>query len=71
MTTLAIIDNIAAKAWLDSASGSKHPYDRCAQSKHLYNMLKQKKIHTQWLSSEANILVEKCLRKHYAKSRKG
>ena len=70
MTTLAI-DNISAKAWLDSARCPKHPYDRCAQSAHLY-MLKQKmKIHTQWVSSEANILADKCSRKHYAKSRKG
>ena len=70
MTTLAI-DNISAKAWLDSARCPKHPYDRCAQSTHLY-MLKQKmKIQTQWVSSEANILADKCSRKHYVKSRKG
>ena len=38
ITTL-VLDNVTAKAWIDSARCTRHPYDRCAQGNHLY-MLK-------------------------------
>ena len=69
--TILGIDNTTAKTWLDSARCPKRPYDRCAQSTHLF-MLKQKmKIKTQWVSSVNNTLADKFSRNYYSKSRKG
>ena len=35
--TVLHLDNVTAKAWLDSARCPRAPFDRCAQGTHLYN----------------------------------
>ena len=55
--TILGIDNTSAKSWLDSARCPKAPYDRCAQSTHLFMIKQRMKIRTQWVSSVDNILT--------------
>ena len=69
--TILGIDNTSAKAWLDSARCPKAPYDRCAQSTHMFMIKQRMKIRTQWVSSVDNTLADQCSRKYLSKSRKG
>ena len=69
--TILGIDNTSAKFWLDSARCPKAPYDRCAQSTHMFMIKQRMKIRTQWVSSVDNILADHCSRKYLSKSRKG
>ena len=62
--TILGIDNTLAKSWLDSACCPKAPYDRCAQSTHMFMIKQRMKIRTQWVSSVDNILADHCSR-HY------
>ena len=62
ITTLEL-DNITAKAWLDSARCTRAPYDRCAQGSHLYRLKMNMKIITSWIPSELNIFADACSRK--------
>ena len=62
ITTLEL-DNITAKAWLDSARCTRAPYDRCAQSSHLYRLKMNMKIRTSWIPSELNMFADACSRK--------
>ena len=70
ITTLEL-DNVAAKAWIDSARCTRHPYDRCAQGSHLYMLKHSMKIRTRWVPSEENVLADECSRKAYSRSRLG
>ena len=70
MTTLAL-DNVTAKAWIDSARCTRHPYDRCAQGSHLYMLKHSMKIRTKWVPSEENVLADECSRKVYSRTRLG
>ena len=70
ITTLAL-DNVAAKAWIDSARCTRHPFDRCAQGSHLYMLKHSMKIRTKWIPSEENVLADECSRKIYSRSRLG
>lgn len=69
--TILGIDNTLAKTWLDSARSPKSPYDRCAQSTHLFTIQQRMEIRTQWVWSVDNILVDHCTRLYLSKSRKG
>ena len=70
MTALNL-DNITAKAWLDSARCTRYPFDRCAQGSHLHMLKQQMKLRTKWVRSENNVLADRCSRKHYSHTRLG
>ena len=60
--TLLEIDNITAKAWLDTARCTRAPYDRCAQGSHLHRLKMNMKIKTSWIPSAQNIVADACSR---------
>ena len=60
--TLLEIDNITAKAWLDTARCTRAPYDRCAQGSHLHRLKMNMKIKTPWIPSSQNIVADACSR---------
>ena len=60
--TLLEIDNVTAKAWLDTARCTRAPYDRCAQGSHMYRLKMNMKIKTSWISSAHNIFADACSR---------
>ena len=62
MLTTLEIDNITAKAWLDSARCPRAPYDRCAQGSHLHRLSRNMKIRTSWLPTAQNIVADHCSR---------
>ena len=70
ITTL-VVDNVTAKAWIDSARCTRHLYDRCAQANHLYMLKHSMKIRTRWVPSEENVLADECSRKSYSRCRLG
>ena len=63
-TTLGL-DNYSAKCWLDAARCPIHPFDRCAQSTHLYMLEQSMKIKTRWIPSAENILADTFSRKRF------
>ena len=64
--TLLHLDNITAKAWLDSARCPRAPFDRCAQGTHLYMIKMSMKIRTQWVPSSENMLADVCSRRPFS-----
>jgi len=64
MITILVMDNTSAKAWLDSARCPKHPFDRCARSTHFLMLEQNRKIKSQWVSLEDNILADQCSRNY-------
>ena len=70
ITTLKL-DNLVAKAWLDSSRCTKFPFDRCAQGAHLFRLKNTMKIRTRWLSSKQNTLADICSRKPFSKRKSG
>ena len=64
ITTLEL-DNVTAKAWLDTARCTRAPYDRCAQGIHLYILKKNMKVKTSWIPSAENLLADICSRKTF------
>ena len=63
-TTLGL-DNYSAKCWLDAARCPIHPFDRCAQSTHLYMLEQSMKIKTRWIPSAENYLADTFSRKRF------
>ena len=64
--TVLHLDNVTAKAWLDSARCPRAPFDRCAQGTHLYMIKMTMKIRTQWVPSRENVLGDICSRKRFS-----
>ena len=64
--TVLHLDNITAKAWLDSARCPRAPFDRCAQGTHLYMIRMTMKIRTQWVASKDNELADICSRRRFS-----
>ena len=70
ITTLSI-DNITAKAWLDTARCPRAPYDRCAQGSHLHRLKMNMKIKTSWIPSAQNIVADTCSRVAFTSQTRG
>ena len=65
------LDNVTAKAWLDSARCPRYPFDRCAQSTHLFMIKSTMKIKTLWVPSHMNKLADICSRKPFSRNSLG
>ena len=65
------IDNITAKAWLDSARCTRAPYDRCAQGSHMHRLEMNIKIRTSWIPSAQNMVADTCSRQPFTFRVKG
>ena len=69
--TKVSLDNVTARAWLDSARCPRYPFDRCAQSTHLFMIKSTMKIKTLWVPSHMNKLADICSRKPFSRSSLG
>ena len=69
--TTIMLDNITAKAWLDSARCPKFPFDRCAQAVHLHMLRNTMKIKTSWIPSKKNVFADTFSRQRFTKSKAG
>ena len=65
------LDNVTAKAWLDSARCPRYPFDRCAQGTHLFMIKSSMKIKTFWVPSHMNKLADICSREPFSRSSSG
>ena len=65
------LDNVTAKAWLDSARCPRYPFDRCAQGTHLFMIKSSMKIKTFWVPSHMNKLADICSRVPFSRSSSG
>ena len=71
LITYLDIDNTSARAWLDKDRCPIYPFDRCAQGVHLFMLENNMKIKTNWLSSSANYLADRCSRESFSMRRTG
>ena len=71
LITYLDIDNTSARAWLDKDRCPIYPFDRCAQGIHLFMLEKNMKIKTNWLSSSANYLADRCSREPFSMRKTG
>ena len=69
--TTIYMDNVSAKCWWDSSRCPISPFDRCAQGVHLHLLKNAVKIKTKWIASKANLLADRCSRKHYSGRTRG
>ena len=69
--TVVHLDNVTAKAWLDSARYPRFPFDRCDQGTNLYMIKTTMKMQTQWVPSEANDLADTCSREPFSRRDSG
>ena len=65
------LDNTVAHAWFEAARCPEFPFDRCAQGTHLYMLGRNMKVKTRWITSEQNVLADKCSRMDFDKKAPG
>ena len=61
------LDNTTAHAWFETARCPRFPFDRCAQSTHLYMLEKNIKVRTRWITSGENKIADRCSRVEFCK----